>query len=220
MDFHRMVLTALAAELEAQRSAGDVHVPVAQGGEAEGVVLLRIFGVANEDQRRFEEIHNGGENLLPRQAAPRKILVYPLAELRQRLAKGAEACKFGLVAYASPAGVIAVLLTASSVAAGGLEVTVGPLADPDVRPRRRDRQLLDALDHLAVLDRFPLWIEKRKPLACLATANAGLVVGDVAQARDLGALHRVVDDRDGLNGCGHSHQCRLIQRRLQDLQRV
>ena len=46
---------ALAAEAEAQRRAVDLHVPAAQRGEAEGVVLARVLVVADADQRPVEQ---------------------------------------------------------------------------------------------------------------------------------------------------------------------
>ena len=52
----------------------------------------------------------------------------------------------------------------------------------------------------ASLHRLPLRVEVGEALAALAAADAGLVVGDVAQAGGLGALGGVDEDGDGQAG--------------------
>ena len=49
--------------------------------------------------------------------------------------------------------VVAVLLAPARVAAGRLQVAVGLRADPDVGPRRRDRERADAPDHRGIAER-------------------------------------------------------------------
>ena len=145
-----MLLAALAAELEAQGRAVDVDVLVAQGGQAEGVVLLGVLLVADADQRRLEELDDGRQHLLAPQAALRQVALDPLADLRQRVAEGDHAAELGLVADLPPVGVVAVLLAPPGVAAGRLQMAVRAGADPDVGPGRRDGQLADALQGLLV----------------------------------------------------------------------
>src|SRR3954454_1544830 len=224
-----MLLAALAPELEAQGGAVDVHVLVAQGGEPKGVVLFGVLLVADPDEGRLQQLDHRGEHLLPPQAAPRHVLLEPLADLGQGLAEGDHAPELGLVAHLPPFGVVAVLLAPAGVAPGRLQVAVRAGADPDVRPGRRDGQLAGGLQGLLVPARAALRVDVGEALAALLAADAGLVVRDIAQACGLGALDRIDEHGDGqtriellalVDGDGsrhESHLCRVSGTSLQQL---
>src|SRR4029079_9775383 len=76
-------LAALAAELELDARARDLHVAIAQRREAERIVRLRVALVADAKARRFEEAHEGGEHLLARQARALQVLGDATAYRRQ-----------------------------------------------------------------------------------------------------------------------------------------
>ena len=109
------------------------------------LVLARVLVVADADVGGVEQVHDRREHPLAAEVAARHVLVDPLADLRQRRAEGDHPVVLGLVAHRLPSRVVAVLLAAARVAAGGLQVAVRRRADPHVRPRRRDRQRLDLL---------------------------------------------------------------------------
>jgi len=59
---------AFAFEMEVDFRAVDFHVVVAEGGEAEMVVGLGVFIVADADEGFFEEAHDGGHDFFAREA--------------------------------------------------------------------------------------------------------------------------------------------------------
>src|SRR5262249_6693608 len=146
-----------------------------------GVILLRIFLVADADECRFEEAHDGRQDLLARQAGQGQVLLDPPAEARQGPGEGDHAVVLRLVADLAPARVVAVLLAAAVVAPGRLEVAVGDGADPHVGPGRRDDQGADALQRFGVADRFTVGADVAEAPAGADSADARPGVADVAQ---------------------------------------
>ena len=72
------------------------------------------------------------------------------AQLRQRRGELEHPAVLHLVAHLAPPRVIAVLLAAARIAAGGLHVAERMRADPHVPPRRRDGERRDPADRLLV----------------------------------------------------------------------
>ena len=70
-------LAALAAEGEVHLLATDVDVLIAQGRQAERLVLPHIFLVADPDQRLIEEADDGGSGLGVGEAACGQICLHP-----------------------------------------------------------------------------------------------------------------------------------------------
>ena len=155
-----------------KRSFEPVHldVAVAHGGEPERAVLARVLLVADADVRRVEEPDDGGEHALAAQVGPAQVAVDARADPRQHLAEGDGALVLGGVACLAPALVVAVLLAPASVAAGGLDVAVGDRADPDVGPRRRHRDVGDALDLRRLPDRPAVDADVPEPAAAAGLA--------------------------------------------------
>ena len=115
-------LARLALEAEPDRRAGDSRVAVAQRRQAERLVVARVLVVADADQRLLEELHHGRHDLRARQAGRRDVGVGPAAQRRQRRGEIEDAVVLRFVADLAPARVIAMLLAAARVAAGGLQV--------------------------------------------------------------------------------------------------
>ena len=81
--------------------------------------------------------------------------------------------------------VIAVLLAAARVAAGRLQVAEGVRADPDIGPRRRNRQRPDALELGGVLDGAAATVHVAEVARFAETANRrGRSVVDIAEPGD------------------------------------
>ena len=118
-------LAALALELEAQLGALHLDVRVAQRGQAVAVVAARVVVVADADQRGLQQVHDGGQHLLARQAATRHVLRDALADGRQRPRELHHVLVLRAVAHLAETRVVAVLLAAARVAPGGLQVAVG-----------------------------------------------------------------------------------------------
>jgi hypothetical protein len=59
---------ALAAEAELDLAAVDLHVAVAQRGQAERFIGARVFLVPDPHHGHFQQAHDGGQHLLARQA--------------------------------------------------------------------------------------------------------------------------------------------------------
>jgi hypothetical protein len=83
---------------------------------------------------------------------------------------------------AAPARVIAVLLAAARVAAGGLQVSQFERADPHAGPGRRNRQCADARQRLGVAHGLAVGVDVAELRAVLLARDARHVVVHVAQA--------------------------------------
>ena len=100
------------------------------------MVFTGVGLVADADEGGFEEADDGGEDFFAREAGEGEVLVDALADGGEGGAEVEHVFVLGLVADFAPARVVAGLLAAAGVAAGGLQVAVGDGADPDARPRR------------------------------------------------------------------------------------
>src|SRR4051794_8356712 len=183
---------ALAAKSKGKTLAVDAHVPAAQRGEAEGLVLARVLVVAHADERAIQQPHHRGKELAARMVRGAQIVLDAIAQQRQHLAELEHMPELRVVARVAVGGVIAVLLATARVARGRLNVAVGIGTDPDLAPGRRDRERVDPLA-LAPIDDAHAVRQIIGPAAADALArDAALVVGDVAQpgARRGGAAMR------------------------------
>ena len=102
-----------------------LDVAVAQRRQAERAVVARVLLVADADERRLQQAHDGRQHLAPGQA--RQPQVGGDAPREARAARAPNAIMrlvLVLVALLAPARVIAVLLAAARVAPGRLEVAV------------------------------------------------------------------------------------------------
>ncbi|MNZ28836.1 hypothetical protein D3C78_460760 [compost metagenome] len=180
--------SALAAKAEAYGAALDLDVAVAQGGQAEGVVVAGILTVANTDQGGVEQADHQGHDFFPVQSWARQLAVQLLAQFRQCIGEGQHARVFVAITKVTPQRVIAVLLAPASVASGGLQVTLRVSADPHVGIGRRHGQGLDTLQGDWVADALAIGIDINKACARFFTAQARLVVVNIVQASGQGSI--------------------------------
>ncbi len=94
-----------------------VDVSLAQGGQAEALVGLGVFVVADADRGFFHDPDHRRQHLLARKAVAAEVVVDPASQPRQGAAEIGHAAVFGLVAMSAPVGVVDVLLAAALVAA-------------------------------------------------------------------------------------------------------
>src|SRR5688572_21839382 len=74
IDRYLVRCAAFTVEVEQRPSiANKANVAVAQGGEAETVVVARIFRIADADLRRIEQADDHGEHFLARQTRQGQI---------------------------------------------------------------------------------------------------------------------------------------------------
>jgi hypothetical protein len=185
---------ALAAELEDQLGAMNLHVPAAQRGEAVGLVGFRVLVRADPDQGALEQPHDGGHDLLARQAGPPDVELDALANLPQHLAEREHAVELRFVALRSEFRVVAVLLAAARVPRGYLQVSVRMRADPHARPGGRNRQRADALQGGFIPDGPPVGTGIGEALALALARDPRHRVRDIAQPGRLRGNHVLVGE--------------------------
>src|SRR5207248_2110481 len=117
-------------EDEADLRTRDLDMPVSHRRQAVGPVVAGVLVIADADERLLEELHDRGEDLGPRQAGPPQIGVGAPADRREGAAELNHPPVLGIVPDFTPARVISVLLPASRVPAGSLQVAAGVGADP------------------------------------------------------------------------------------------
>src|ERR1051325_9056543 len=156
---------ALSAKRKMDFFPLNLDVLVAHGCEAERAILLRVFFIADADQRGLEKFYDRGNDFFARQPRQREMLLHLGANRRQFAAECNHSIVFRLVAYFAPARMIPVLLSPFAVAARRLQVTVGNGTDPHACPRRRNRQRFDPLQMLGIAQRLSFGIDVMKPCA-------------------------------------------------------
>src|SRR6185437_6410824 len=112
----------------------------------------RVLLVADAYECRFQQLHNGRDDLLARKPFAVEIGGNPAAQPRQGPSEYREVLELGALAMLAIARVISVLLPTARIAPGRLQVSVRPGADPHVGPRGRDSQRANTRDGGCVTD--------------------------------------------------------------------
>jgi hypothetical protein len=128
-----------------------------------------------------EQANHGGEHRLARQLAALQVLFDPASKTRQLFAEGDQAFEFRLVPLFAESGVIAILLPASSIDAGGLKMPVGIGAEPGVLVGRRKTNGIQPVDLAAIGDAFPVRIKIGPGTADALARDAGFAVAAMPQ---------------------------------------
>jgi hypothetical protein len=131
-------------------------VALAHRRDPVGVVLLGVVLRADPEVAAVEQPRRAGERALARHPLRAQVAPDAPAHLRQRAREDDHRVELLLVAARAPERVVEVLLTPGGVDAGGLDVAERIGADPDVLPRRRDRELADPLQHARLGDPAPV----------------------------------------------------------------
>ena len=119
------------------------------------------------------------------------MFVYTLADGGEGGAEVEHVLVLGLVASFPPLRMVAGLLAALGVAAGGLEMAVGEGADPDAFPGGRDDEGLDAGEGFLVAEGFVVGGAVGEAGAGAMAGDAGAGVVDIAEAGGAGGVGRV-----------------------------
>ncbi len=177
------MFAALAFELKLHGAAANFGMAVLQSGEAVGLILFFVFFIADANQAGFENLDERGEDLFAGEVFPGEITFHSGPDFWKRFGELEHAVVFGFVTHFAPAGMIAVLLAAFGVAAGGLKVAILEGANPNVSPCGRDCEALDAGEGIFVADGFSIGGGIGEIFAVRDALNAGHSVIDVTQSR-------------------------------------
>src|SRR5690606_31614383 len=198
---------ALGAEAEAQAAAHRGDVAVEQRGHAVGTVDAGVLAVADPDQGEAEQAYHHGHHAFATEARTAEVAAHRVAQRWQRAAELRQPVELLRAALLGPGGVVAVLLAATRVAAGGLQVAARVGADPDLGPGRRDRQLAEPRQHVAIAHPAAIRSEVGEATTMAAAANAGFGIAAEGepQRRRRDALRQLPGEDDDATGkaCGH-----------------
>ena len=192
LDF--VMLAALAAKGE-----DDVAVPlglnvaVAHRRQAVRMVLAGIFIVANTDDRRLQQPHDGGEDLGARHSGLAKVARDAAADFWQSLPEPEHVLEFRLVALLPPMGMVTVLLAPAGIPAGGLQMAILKGEIQTWRVGGRDGQFANSGDHRLVADAGAVRTEEDKVFPLQLAGEAFRVVGAVAQPGGLRFLNERIN---------------------------
>ena len=150
LELHRALNAALRGIVEGHDVAAHLDVFAQQRRQAVGLVLLRVLLAARAKIAAVEQVQCQREHPLLLQAAPREVRRDALAPLRQPGGHLQDAVELLLGPFVLPGLVIEVLAAARDIRPHGLDVSVRVGTDPHLLPRRRDHQLLDALQRSLV----------------------------------------------------------------------
>jgi hypothetical protein len=167
---------ALAPEADLQGGGACVHMPVAQRGQPERAVFGGVFLVAHAHRGAVQQPHDGRDHRLQRQRPAPQVARHRAADARQGAAELAQAVELLLPLLRLPVGVVAVLLAAPRIAAGGLQMTAWIGADPHLGVGGRDRQAPDAVELCGVADRAARGAQIHEAFAAPHPGPAGCVV--------------------------------------------
>src|SRR3954468_1980985 len=177
-----MLHAAFATELELQTLPIDLHMLVAKRREPERPVAPRVLFIAHAHHGRFQQSHNRRKNLCARQTWQGQILFYAAADPRQRMAKRDEMFVFVLISGFAPERMVTILLAAPGITCGNLHMAIGIGADPDLAPRRRNDQRLNAGERRLVLNQLARWIDIAEAPAQTLPPDSRLPIANIAQA--------------------------------------
>jgi len=177
---------AFRAKVERHSLAAHLYVMIPERRQAVRMIRPRVLVVADTDQRLLEQADDGGEDALAGERRPFHVGRHPAANARQRRAELDEMVVLRFITRGAPRGVVAVLLASARVAAGRLNVTVVGRTNPDVRPRRRNRECVDAIERRRVADHATRGGDVRETRPGTAATNARPFVGDVPERRHSG----------------------------------
>src|SRR4029077_12779289 len=111
-----MLFATFAAKADVRAASFGLALPVAQRRQSEALVLLRILGVADAEQRQFHKVDNGRQHSFPWQPVALQVLIDAGADQWQDPAEHQHFAELGLIAHLAPTGMIAILLAAALVA--------------------------------------------------------------------------------------------------------
>src|SRR5215813_4458090 len=123
------------------------------------------------------------------------MIVHSVADLRQAFRKAQHAMKLRALPHLAKTRVIAILLTALSVAPGRLDVTVRLRTNPHLRPGRRYDQGFDALQGSRIVNPHAIRARIPEPFSGPVASDARSLIADMDKT---GVFRRLFGINDGL----------------------
>ncbi len=153
LDPHGAPDPALGREVELHRVTPDRHVLAQQGGQPVGLVLLGVLLAAGTEVAAIEQPQPQRQHPLAGQTPGGQVLGDSGPPGRQLGGQLQHPVELLLRAFLLPRAVVQVLAATGRVDADGLDVAVGVGRDPHFLPRRRNDQILDALQGFGIAHR-------------------------------------------------------------------
>ena len=142
-----------------------------QGGQPVGAVV-RVVLAADPEESPVQQPNRTREHACTRIPSSSEVRVDTSPQGRQRFGEALDAFELLAIPLAPPLGVVEVLTPAGVVGSGRLQMTPIVGTDPDVGPRRRDREGSQPLEAF-VADRTAPLVEIDEPASVRATREAG-----------------------------------------------
>ena len=163
---------------------------IAQRGQPERAVGLRVLVIADADQALLEQLHDGCEHLLARQPWPGHVGRRSRSNHRQDRRKCLETIELVAVAARAPLDVIPVLLSSACITSCGLHMSLRIRTDPHILPRGRNSERANASEIGGTADRPAVGARVPEPERAHLAPDAGTIVGDVAESGGCGRCKR------------------------------
>ena len=152
--------------------------------QAIAVVLLGIVVVPDANERGFQKMDDGGEDLLARKTAAAPCARVTFARTPgSALGKCDHVFVLGTLAHLTEPWLVAVLLAALGIPTGGLDVPFRKRADPDISPGRRDGKRPDPPENVRLREPGAVSAGVGETFAGFSAADAGARIIDVPQGR-------------------------------------
>ena len=173
----------LAAEHQPQLAPLLSSMATLERREPERTVVAAILPVSDPCDGGVEKAHHARDHAIAVEggdAVRGQRRLHRSPDSRQRVAELEQALELGFVAHPRPGRVVAVLLAAAGVAAGGLDVAAFVGADPDCAPCGRNRERPDPRQRGSIRHPAALRVDVAEASTAPAPGEPRFV-GDIAQ---------------------------------------
>jgi hypothetical protein len=167
---------AFAAEFEMNGVAMHLGMAVAKGCEAEGMILFRLFDVADANEGSLKKLNDGGEDFGAGEAAQAKIAPNFAANFWEGAAEVDHAFILVFILRFAPKGMIEILFAAALVAPDGLDVAVRIGADSHVLPGGGNDEAADSAEGSLIVNRLAGGANVYETVAVAAAGNCAVEV--------------------------------------------
>ena len=155
-------------------------VPLLDRGKPVTAVVVGVLLAADPEEPEVEQPEGRAQGPFTRHAREREVIGDDGASTRQAGGELQHPFELRLVTSLAPCRVVEVLPSTSVVGTGRLEVTVGERADPDVPPRRWNRQRLAPRD-IVLGERATRFVDVGEPASASAAGPTRPARRDAAQ---------------------------------------
>jgi hypothetical protein len=187
------LLPALTGEAEADLTSINRYVAILQRGEPVAIVLLGVVVVSDPDERRFQQVHDGGQHLFTWKATERHVLTDLFPYGGKSVSERNNVLVFRAFPDLTKPRVVAILFSSFGIPTGRLNVAIRIGADPNIGPSRRysERRYARQIINLGQLRPVSAAVVEAPPRFYPPDSRPG--IRHVPQAHSLGRTLRVND---------------------------